>query len=286
MLARLRCVPSGGVSLQSQCPRRGRVRPRVVSVTAPTLRDWLAESPFTLALSSGFFGFFAHTGMLSALEDVGLLPERVSGSSAGALVAGLWTAGLDAPALRDELTRLRREDFWDPGLGFGLLRGRRFRARLEEILPVNDFARCRVPAVFSVFDLFSRSTRALSAGPLAPAIQASCTLPGLFQPTWHQGRPLLDGGILDRPGLHGVEPGRRVLHHHLASRSPWRSKASPSLEPPVRQGLVAMVLEGLPRSGPFRLHEGRRALECARDAARIALDRPIDRGVVRVTDEP
>lgn len=252
-------------------------------MSAPTLREWLAESPFTLAMSSGFFGFFAHTGMLSVLEEAGLLPGRVSGSSAGALVAGLWAAGLDAPQLDAELGRLRREDFWDPAPGLGLLRGRRFRARIEALLPVNDFAACRVPAVLSVFDVLSRSTRALATGELAPAIQASCTLPGLFQPTWHHGRPLLDGGILDRPGLQGVAHGERVLHHHLASRSPWRSKRDKSLLPPRRAGLVALVLEDLPRSGPFRLHEGVRALAAARAATRRALDRPVADGVVRVS---
>lgn len=251
----------------------------------PTLRSWLAEEPFTLAMSSGFFGFFAHTGMLSALEEAGLLPERVSGSSAGALVAGLWAAGLDSARLDAELGRLRREDFWDPAPGLGLLRGRRFRARIEELLPVNDFAACRVPALLSVFDVLSRSTRVLREGELAPAIQASCTLPVLFQPTWHQGRPLLDGGILDRPGLEGVPSGGRVLHHHLASRSPWRSQRDRSLVPPKRPGLVALVLEGLPRSGPFHLHEGVRAMEAARHGARRALDRPVEGGVVSVATE-
>lgn len=247
-----------------------------------TLRAWLAEGPFTLAMSSGFFGFFAHTGMLSVLEDAGLLPERVSGSSAGALVAGLWAAGLDAPRLDAELTRLRRQDFWDPWPGLGLLRGRRFRARIEQLLPVRDFAACRVPLAVSVFDVLSRATRVLDRGELAPAIQASCTLPVLFQPTWHQGRPLLDGGILDRPGLEGAPGSGRVLHHHLASRSPWRSEGDQSLLPPRRAGLVALVLDGLPRSGPFRLHEGVRALQAARRATRRALDRPVSDGVVRL----
>jgi NTE family protein len=255
------------------------------AVATPSLRAWLAEAPFTLAMSSGFFGFFAHTGMLSALEEVGLLPERVSGSSAGALVAGLWSAGLDAPVLIDELTRLRRHDFWDPAPGLGLLRGKRFRARIEELLPVRDFAACRVPAALSVFDVYARATRVLADGALAPAIQASCSLPGLFQPTWHGGRPLLDGGILDRPGLEGVPRGRRVLHHHLAARSPWRLKESKSLLPPERPGLVALVLDDLPRSGPFRLHEGVRAIDAARRATRRALERPVERGLVRVVVE-
>jgi NTE family protein len=254
-------------------------------MNTPRLRDFLGDAPFTLALSSGFFGFFAHAGMLSALEDAGLAPACVSGSSAGALVGGLWAAGLGAEALMDELARLRREDFWDPAPGLGLLRGRLFRARLDSLLPVADFAACRVPATLSVFDLLSRRTRVLADGELAPAIQASCSLPFLFQPTWHRGRPLLDGGIADRPGLMGVEGGRRVLHHHLSSRSPWRGRSDAALVPPRRAGLVALVLDGLPRSGPFRLSEGRRAMESARRATRSALDRPVTDGVVRLGAE-
>src|SRR5262245_21144563 len=96
-----------------------------------TLREWLALGPYTLALSSGFFGFYAHTGFVAVLEREGLPPDRVTGSSAGALVAGLWAAGLDAPAIEAELRRLRRADFWDPRPGAGLLAGRLFRRKLE-----------------------------------------------------------------------------------------------------------------------------------------------------------
>ena len=46
-----------------------------------TLREWLAEGPFTLALSSGFFGFFAHAGVVSVLEAEGLRPARIAGSA-------------------------------------------------------------------------------------------------------------------------------------------------------------------------------------------------------------
>ena len=45
-----------------------------------SLRDWLKEGPFALTMSSGFFGFFAHAGMLTVLEDEGFLPSRLSGS--------------------------------------------------------------------------------------------------------------------------------------------------------------------------------------------------------------
>lgn len=251
-------------------------------MAAPTLRDWLTERPFALAMSSGFFGFFAHTGVLTALGDAGLVPSRLAGSSAGALVAGLWAAGLDAPRLRDELFALRRDDFWDPAPGLGLLKGARFRGLLDELLPVRSFAACRAPLAVTVFDVFTRRSKVLDRGALAPAIQASCTLPFLFQPLWHEGRPLLDGGIADRPGLDGLRDAERVLHHHLASRSPWRRRASPSLAIPKRAGLTSLVIETLPRVGPFRLERGAVAFDLAWRATARALSQPIEQGVVRI----
>jgi NTE family protein len=246
----------------------------VPSTNTPTLREWLRERPFSLGLSSGFFGFFAHTGVMTVLEDEGLLPVRLSGSSAGALVAGAWAAGLSATALRDELLALRREHFWDPGLGLGLLRGDLFRAKLASLLPTRTFDACRAPVAVSVYDVLTRATRVVSEGDLAPAICASCAVPFLFHPTWIAGRPLLDGGIADRHGLLGMPPSERLLYHHLAARSPWRRSQSPSLAVPRRENMTALVIEGLPRVGPFRLEQGARAFDAARRAAKEALDLP------------
>src|SRR4051794_34661937 len=114
-------------------------------MTPPTLREWLREGPFSLGMSSGFFGFFAHTGVMTVLEDCDLAPARLAGSSAGALVTGLWASGVSAIRLRDELIALRREHFWDPSPGLGLLRGRLFRERLDSLLVARTFAACRRP---------------------------------------------------------------------------------------------------------------------------------------------
>jgi NTE family protein len=240
----------------------------------PTLRDWLREAPFTLTLSSGFFGFFAHAGVVSVLEAEGLLPARICGSSAGALVGGLWGAGVPAALLREELFALRRAHFWDPGFGRGLLRGAKFRAQVERLLPVATFAETRWPVAFSAWDPAARATVVLRDGPLAPAIHASCAVPILFQPVRIDGRALVDGGVADRHGLAATAPGERVLYHHLTSRSPWRRKDDPALRVPVREGLRAVATDGVPRCGPFKLHRGPSAFEAGAAGMRAALDAP------------
>jgi NTE family protein len=241
-----------------------------------TLREWLSGGPFTLAMSSGFFGFFAHAGVMSVLEEEQLLPARVSGSSAGALVGGLWAAGVSPRTICTQLVELRREHFWDVRPGLGLLRGELFRARLESMLHGRTFDECRVPLAISAFDLGARRTAVLCTGPVAPALHASCALPFMFQPVRIGRRFYLDGGILDRPGLHGVQHGERVLHHHLLSRSPWRLPGSAALRPPERLNLKTVAIAALPRVNPFRLERGVEAMRRAAEGMRAALSRPAD----------
>lgn len=234
-------------------------------------RDWLAAAPFTLALSAGFFGFFAHTGVLQALEEAGVRPRRIVGVSAGALAGGLWASGLSAAELAEELLRLRRVDFWDPGLPLGgLLKGGKFAAKLRSLLDDRGVPRvedCRLPFAAVVYDVVARRVRAVDRGPLGPAIQASCTVPLMFRPLRHEGRLLLDGGVADRLGLCALQPGERALHHALRSRSPWRG-ISDTVPKGMSEGpdRKLLVVEDLPRVTPFRLDAGPSALQRAHAA--------------------
>ncbi len=252
-------------------------------MTPMTLRAWLHEGPFTLAMSSGFFGFYAHAGALTALLSAGFAPSGLAGSSAGALVTGLYAGGTPIDEIRQTLASLRREDFWDPAPGLGLLRGARFRARLDAMVRHRTIEECPVPYTTSVYELATRRTRSLHRGALTAAIHASCALPGLFHPVRIDGALCSDGGIADRPGLAGVAHGTRVLHHHLASRSPWRREGSASIAPPRRDALVAVAIEGVTRLSPFALERGMTAFRQGEDGMRRALDLAPRDGLVRVT---
>lgn len=246
-----------------------------------TLRETLEEEPFALTMSAGFFAFYAHTGFMATLEEEGLLPIRVSGASAGALVAASWAAGLNAPELASELESLQRADFWDPGLGPGLLKGQLFRDRMAGLLPARTFDACRVPVAVSVFDVLKAKTSVIDSGDVPTAISASCAVPFLFHPVRIAGRTYLDGGILDRPGLLGMPKSEpRLFFHHIASKSAWRLKNE---LPPRRVGMFSLVIEDLPRSGPFRLEEGRRAFHAARKATKRALDKKVEDGIVVIS---
>ena len=239
-----------------------------------THRDWLAERPFTLVLSAGFFGFFAHTGLLAALAAAGLRPRRLVGISAGALAGGLWAAGLDAAALTEEFVRLRRSDFWDPGLPLGgLLKGEKFADKLDDLLRgcgVNSFDDCPVPFAAIVHDVFRRRAEVVNEGPMAPAIQASCTVPLMFRPVISPGRGLarrlwVDGGVSDRYGIVALAAGERALLHALPSQSAHSRFIRHARRPRADSSQRVMIIPGLPRVSPFRLPFGQVALGVAYD---------------------
>jgi len=237
-----------------------------------TLRAWLAKGPFTLAMSSGFFSFFAHGGVLTALSEESLLPDAVSGSSAGALTAGLWAAGLEPGEIRRLFFSLRKQDFWDPAPGPGLLRGRLFRRLIRGAVPVQTVERCRRSLAISTFDLTRLRTRVLSSGDLARALYASCAVPFMFRPLWHLGGLLVDGGLRDRPGLRGVPEGQRVFYHHIMTRNSRSHRRDDIPRFSGRQDLVALAIPRLPRPGPEALELGAAAWSAAREATLRALD--------------
>jgi NTE family protein len=245
--------------------------------SSQTLGEWLKAEDFALTMSSGFFGFFAHCGALKALEENDLRPVMVSGSSAGALIVSCWAAGLSAEEIAEPLADLKREDFWDPWPGLGLLRGRKFELKLEDMLPVRSFEECRVPVKLSIFDVLTASTRVLDSGALIPAIRASCAVPGLFHPVWIGWRPALDGGLRDRPGLLGIPENTRLFYHHLVDHGVPYERQIQNLdsEIPRRENMASLAIFKLPRLGPSRLEERMQAFQQAYEMTLQSLSQPL-----------
>lgn len=241
--------------------------------TPKRLIDHLEEAPFTLCMSSGFFGFYTHGGMLSALLEVGLHPRRIVGSSAGALVGGCIASGVAIDTLREVLFSIDRQAFWDPAPGAGLLRGERMDALLREVLPVTSIENLPTPWACSVWSLRSRRTVVLDRGDAVRAIRASAAFPGMFQPVRIADDYFLDGGIADRPGFEGLAPQERTLYHHLSTRSPWRRKGQLT-HPFVDEHTFILDLGAFRRLSPFSMSAGAAVFQEAKERTFRALESP------------
>ncbi|WP_372369457.1 patatin-like phospholipase family protein [Candidatus Uabimicrobium sp. HlEnr_7] len=244
-----------------------------------TLRDWLQQEKFSLAMSSGFFGFFAHCGIISVLEEEKLTPKRASGSSAGALITGCWGAGVAAKNMSEELFSLQREDFWDPSFGLGLLKGQLFDKRLRSFMPTTDFSKCRFPISISAYDAILQKTKVLESGDIVRAIRASCAVPLLFHPVWIKRKPFLDGGIRDHGGLKSIKKNERMFYHHLLPRK-HNNKSRFFKRLPQKNNMVTLVLTSLPSVGPYCLENGRNAYNHAYNTMKKAMNTPIKNGKI------
>ncbi len=243
----------------------------------PTNEQRLRAEPFSLCLSAGFFGFFAHTGVLAELEARDLKPQRVTGASAGSLAGGLWAMGMRSEELAEHFTSVRRQDFWDPGLVpvFGLLRGRAFEAILDgylERLGRTQLEQANIPFVAVVWDLARRSTVHLDTGKASRAIRASCALPVMFRPVRVNRRWVIDGGASDREATSPLRVDERALMISLPHHSPWPEfGVSDKLTEGPRR--MRFIPEELPKVSPFALDRGPGAIAESRRQFAYWLDR-------------
>lgn len=214
--------------------------------------ELLKERPFTLSLSSGFFGFFAHAGFLRALEEKNLKPKLIVGASAGALTAACYASGFTAENMAKEFTKIKKADFWDVGLGFGLVRGEKMENLFTQFM-APDFTKLSTPLQISAFDVFAFKTKTLASGSVAKAVRASCAVPGMFHPVRIDKRVYVDGGVADKMGLSGVSREDFVLCHNLGSTNGFESKR---VHRKNFKNLLQFELKNIPRTGPDLLHVG------------------------------
>ncbi len=162
-----------------------------------------------LVLSGGGMKAMAHIGALHALAECGLAPAEIIATSGGALVGALAAGGLGYEELVRLVTGIRAEDFVAPARGDALLLGLGapsvlkpgpLRALIARILPVDDFARLRLPLRITATDLDSGELVVFGAAgrtdcTVSDAVYASMALPVYYPPARIGGRRFADGGI-------------------------------------------------------------------------------------------
>ena len=149
-----------------------------------------------LALGSGGARGFAHVGVIKALEEAGIVPDIVTGSSSGAVVAALYASGRRAAELEEIALGIEQGDLVDFVLfGNGWVRGealQEFVSRAVDGRPIERLAKA-----FAVVATEAQSRRmtVFNRGDTGLAVRASVSVPNLFIPPLINGVEYLDGGL-------------------------------------------------------------------------------------------
>ncbi len=167
-----------------------------------------------LVLGGGGARGIAHVGVLEVLDAHGIPVRAVAGTSMGGLVGALLAAGMSTVDLVQNVKKYSRPTevlkLVDPGFGIGglSLKGAKLYTELERHLEgVETFSDLSVPFAVVAVDLKSGREVVLDRGPVADAVRATVSVPGLFAPVELEGMELVDGGQLDNVPV-GV--GRRL----------------------------------------------------------------------------
>jgi NTE family protein len=154
----------------------------------------------SLVLGSGGARGYAHIGVIEELEARGFSIRSIAGSSMGALIGGIYAAG-KLKTFTDWVRPLQRLDVlrlldWTIS-GGGFIKGDRIVGVLKDLIGETNIEDLPIPYTAVAVDLDVQREVWFSRGPLFDAIRASIAIPTIFRPYHHEGRLLVDGGLLN-----------------------------------------------------------------------------------------
>jgi NTE family protein len=152
-----------------------------------------------IALSGGSARGFAHIGVLKALDEKGMSPDIISGTSMGSLVGVLYAAGYSADQI---LEMVRKDKIYNlVSLRFGqsgFFELNAVKKILKSKIPVDDFSSLKKPFYLSVANITDGQNEVKGEkGPLIDFVLASCSVPVIILPQEIDGKTYIDGGLFD-----------------------------------------------------------------------------------------
>jgi NTE family protein len=232
---------------------------------------------WALVLMGGGARGLAHIGVLAVLEENGLVPDIVAGTSMGAIVGGLYAAGLSAAELREIACGLNLNKYFDKSAAsrrfkspkgffeYLMLTDQRYRMFKKVGLDKGDVVEeyiqkltgdvriesLPIKFVCPAADLLSGKEVLFERGKLHRALRASMSLPILFSPVRAKDMLLVDGGVLDNAPVEAAKKaGASVtvlvdVHRHLRKMTPGRLRRAPQIIQRTLDMAGAAAVEGL-----------------------------------------
>jgi len=154
----------------------------------------MISKPFVL--SGGGARGFAHLGVIKALNEKGITPSAISGTSAGAIAGAFVANGFTPDEIIEILAgKLTRRMFGWNSFSTGLVSFKKFREYIDDNLRYKTFEELPIPLYITATSFIDGSQRIFNKGNLIDAITASCAIPAIFPAFDIENTPYVDGGL-------------------------------------------------------------------------------------------
>ncbi|MGV8058058.1 MAG: patatin-like phospholipase family protein [Smithellaceae bacterium] len=205
-----------------------------------------------LALGGGGVRGLAHIPILEALDDFGIKPDIIAGTSMGAIIGALYASGMSGKDIRERIIRhvILKDDSWRDIIakkGYllkwvtafsrefprgGLINTQGFFEYLFSEIGKRTFEDLAVPLLVIAADYWTAEEVVFEADDLLPPLQASMAVPGVFAPVSIGGRVLIDGGVVNLvPYDHLLERADFIIAVDVSSvRNPGKHEIPGALE--------------------------------------------------------
>lgn len=187
-----------------------------------------------LALGGGAARGFAHVGVIQVLEEAGIHPALVTGTSAGSLVAALYASGKTGAQLQQIAETMEEATIADWTLQIftrGVLRGEALAKYVNTQVGQRSIEAMVIPLGIVATDLNSGNDVLFQRGDTGTAVRASSAVPAIFQPVKFGGREYVDGGLVSPVPVRAARKmGAELIIAVDISTPPEASAASGTLE--------------------------------------------------------
>jgi len=152
--------------------------------------------PIGLALSGGGAKGFAHLGVIKAMEEKGIKPDIISGTSAGAFAGVLYADGHDPEEILSFFKKKAFKEFAELTIPqTGIFKADRFKEFLKHHLRARSFEELKIPMKIVATNIVEGTSVVFDKGPVIPAVLASCAFPIVFMPVEIDNEHYIDGGL-------------------------------------------------------------------------------------------
>ncbi|MGC8766784.1 MAG: patatin-like phospholipase family protein [Brevinematia bacterium] len=157
------------------------------------------HSKVGVALGSGSFKGVCHLGFIKALEEKGVYPDVITGSSVGAIIGALWASGLNSQKIIDIFKQINSRNFLRY-ISFSASRKGFIDAKIEEFLNEHigqiKFDELKTKLIVLATDITNGVRVAISEGSVSYAVRKSIAVPGIIKPVIENDDIIIDGGVL------------------------------------------------------------------------------------------